>query len=85
MLVKLLLKFFVSVVDAQLLEGVLCEDLEAEYVQEAYKSGLVHLASFFHGCFGRALRLFSRASGHGDGLVNLLDDPTEDDTVEVLT
>ena len=63
MLVKLLLKFFISVVDAQLLEGVLCEDLKAEYVQEAYKCGLVHLASFSHVCLGRALRLFSRAIG----------------------
>ena len=64
MLGKLLLKFLIRIVNAQLLEGVLFEYLKAEYIQEADK------LSF-------ALRLFNRAIADRDGLVNLLDNPVK--------
>ena len=72
MLGKLLLKFLIRIVNAQLLEGVLFEYLKAEYIQEADK------LSF-------ALRLFNRAIADRDGLVNLLDNPVKNFTVKMLT
>ena len=76
-LIKLLLQLLVGVVDAELFEGVLREDLEAEDVEQADKSQLVLLT------FPVRLCLFSCVL-HRDGRVDLLYDPAEDRSVKVL-
>ena len=75
--VEVLLELLVRVVDAELLEGVLREDLEAEDIEQADESQLVLLT------FPARLCLFGCVL-HRDGRVDLLHDPAEDRAVKVL-
>ena len=79
MLVELLLQLLIGIIDTELLERILCKDLESKDIQDADKCQLTLLALLGSG------RLGFRTTGiQRDRRVDFLDDPAKNSAVKVL-